>query len=119
MAAPYRSEDIYTKLIELGDGTLVEVSATEGRATRGLTGGFAEKVTAFVDETFRVIEPILIAACRPIISSWQGISRQTDIDIAQAELELSFNFEAEGRIYLAKSKENASLNVKLVLKRRS
>lgn len=98
-----------TKLIELGDGTLVEVEVSPDKA-QPISGGFANQV----NETFDKIRPTLIRTCRPIAAAWKEINQ--DMCIKQAEIELGFSFEGEGNLYVTKSKAGANLTVKLVLK---
>jgi len=98
-----------TRLIELEDGTLVEVEVSSEEAQE-ISGGLAEKVGT----TFDKIKPILINTCRPIASTWQEISRHMQIE--QAEIELGLSFEGEGNLFVTKSKAAANLTVKLVLK---
>ena len=100
-----------TKLIELADGTLIEVEVPSDQAQQ-ISGGFADKVSA----TFDKIHPILVKTCRPITAAWQEINQ--DLDIEQAEIELGLSFEGEGNLYVTKSKAGANLTIKLVLKPR-
>jgi hypothetical protein len=97
------------KLIELGDGTLVEVEVTADQA-RQISGGFADKVGATLDK----IKPILVKICVPINAAWQEINQQMNIE--HAEIELGLSFEGEGNLFVTKSKAGANLTVKLVLK---
>lgn len=98
-----------TKLIQLNDGTLVEVEVMPGEA-QPISGGFADRVGA----TFDKIQPILITVCRPIADAWNEINQEMNIE--KAEVELGFSFEGEGNLYVTKSKAGANLTVKLVLK---
>lgn len=99
-----------TKLIRLGeDGPLVEVEVSEEQA-QPISGGFADKVHT----TFENIQPILVEVCRPIARAWQEINKE--MFIKEAEIELGLSFEAEGNLYITKSKAGANLTVKLVLK---
>ena len=98
-----------TKLIELGDGTLVEVEVPPDQA-QAISGGLADRV----NETFDKIRPILVKTCRPIADAWIEINK--DMNIEQAEVELGLSFEGEGNLYVTKSKASANLTVKLVLK---
>ena len=100
-----------TKLIELADGTLIEVEVPSDQAQQ-ISGGFADKVSA----TFDKIHSILVKTCRPITAAWQEINQ--DLDIEQAEIELGLSFEGEGNLYVTKSKAGANLTIKLVLKPR-
>lgn len=98
-----------SKLIELHDGTLVEVEVPVGQAQK-ISGGFAEKVNA----TFDKIQPLLIRICQPIVNTWKEINK--DMNIEQAEVEIGLSFEGEGNLYITKSKAGANLTIKLLLK---
>jgi hypothetical protein len=98
-----------TKLIQLQDGTLVEVEVPPDQAQQ-ISSSSAKRV----DESLDKIKPILVNACRPITAAWKEISQ--DMEIEQAEVELGLSFEGEGNLYITKSKAGANLKVKLVLK---
>ena len=98
-----------TKLIELNDGTLVEVEVSSDQAHQ-ISGGFAERVGTTVDK----IEPVLVKICHPIVAAWNEISKETHIE--QAEVELGLSFEGEGNLYITKSKAGANLTIRLTLK---
>lgn len=98
-----------TKLIQLDDDVLVEVEVPSEQA-QPISGGAADRVNA----TFDKIRPILVKTCRPIAAAWKEINQ--DMNIEQAEIQLGFNFEGEGNLYITKSKATANLTVKLVLK---
>jgi Trypsin-co-occurring domain 1 len=100
-----------TKLIQLEDGTLVEVTVQPNQA-QPISGGFAG--SPIKDSTFDKIRPILLRVCRPIAAAWDEINQEMNIE--QAEVSLGFAFEGEGNLYLVKSKATANLAVKLVLK---
>ena len=98
-----------TKLIQLDDGTLVEVEVPEDQA-RQISGGSADKV----DATLEKIKPILVKSCKPIVAAWKELNKEITID--KAEVQIGFSFEGEGNLYITKSKVNANLTIKLVLK---
>ena len=98
-----------TKLIELEDGTLVEVKVPPDQAQQ-ISGGFANKVTS----TFEKIRPILTKICQPMTATWSELNK--DMNIEQAEIELGLSFEGEGNLYITKSKAGANLTVKLIMK---
>jgi hypothetical protein len=101
-----------TKLIQLDDGTLVEVEVPEDQA-RQISGGFADKVSSSFDK----IKPLLVRVCRPVVEAWGEINQDMDID--QAEIQLGLSFEGEGNLYVTKTKANANLIIKLTLKPKS
>ena len=100
-----------TKLIQLEDGILVEVETLENESQQ-ISWGVAERVEA----AFSKIQPMLINVCNPISAAWKELSQ--DIQLDQAEVEVSLSFEGEGNIYITKSKAQANLTVKLILKPR-
>ena len=102
-----------SKLIELADGTLVEIEVPENKAQL-IAGGAAEKLQ---DATIDKVKPILLKACKPIVEVWQELNK--DMHIEQAEVELGLGFEAEGNLYITKAKGNANLVVTLTLKPKS
>ena len=97
------------KLIELEDGTLVEIEVP-GDQIEQISGGFADRV----DATFEKIKPLLVKTCRPIAAAWKELNQE--IEIEQAEVGLGLSFEGEGNLYVTKSKASANLTVKLTLK---
>ena len=98
-----------TRLIELEDGILVEAEVPEDEAKPISTNVIKE-----VKSSFAKVKPILVSISRPIAEAWQEINQ--DMDIEQAEVEVGFNFEGEGNLYITKGKAGANLKVKLVLK---
>ncbi|MEO1395412.1 MAG: CU044_2847 family protein [Cyanobacteria bacterium J06634_5] len=97
------------KLIELTDGILVEVEASDEKAQQ-ISGGFADRVSTNFDR----IKPVLIATCKPIVEAWQELNQELNIE--QAEIELGLSFEGEGNLYVTKSKLGANVTIKLSLK---
>jgi hypothetical protein len=100
-----------TKLIELEDGTLVEVEVPDDQAKQ-ISSQSADPVTS----TFDKIRPILVNVARPIAQAWQEINKE--IQIEGAEVQISFSFEGQGNLYVTKAKAGSNLTVKLTLKPR-
>ncbi|KKD39292.1 CU044_2847 family protein [Limnoraphis robusta] len=98
-----------TRLIELEDGILVEAEVPEDEAQP-----ISTNVVKEVKSSFEKVKPILVSISRPIAEAWKEINK--DMEIEQAEVEVAFNFEGEGNIYITKAKTGANLKVKLVLK---
>ncbi|MGB3513240.1 MAG: CU044_2847 family protein [Microcoleaceae cyanobacterium] len=67
-----------------------------------------------VKSTFPEVKPMLISISLPIAEVWKEINKEMEIE--QAEVEMGFNFEGEGNLYITKAKAGANLTVKLVLK---
>jgi len=104
-----RRKKMATKLIELEDGTLVEVEVPENQAKQ-IAGSFSDQVNV----TFDKIKPILVRTCRPIVEAWEELNQ--DMTLEQAEVEIGFSFEGEGNIYITKMKASSNVTVKLILK---
>jgi len=98
-----------TKLIQLDDGTMVEIEVPQDQAQQ-IAGGFADKVNS----TFDKIRPILLNVCRPVTEAWKELNKEMNIE--QAEIQIGLSFEGEGNLYITRSKAGANLTVKLVLK---
>ena len=98
-----------TKLIELEDGTLVEVKVEPGQA-QPIAWGPANKVST----TFDKIRPLLAKTCRPVADALKELNQE--IHIEQAEIVLGLSFEGEGNLFITKSKARANLTIKLILK---
>ncbi|GID94251.1 CU044_2847 family protein [Amorphoplanes digitatis] len=98
-----------TRLIELTDGTLVEVEATT-TYSREISGGLAERVQTAFDQ----LQPVLVRVCRPVIAMCRELRSEGEIEAA--EIQLGFSFEGEGNIYLAKVKSGANIMVNLKIK---
>jgi hypothetical protein len=99
-----------TKLIKLSDGTLVEVEVAPGEAQQISGGSVAKKV----ESNFEKIKPALMKVCSPLADVWKELNK--DVEINQAEVEIGLSFSLEGDIYIVKSKADANLKVKLLLK---
>lgn len=97
------------KLIELEDGTLVEVEV-KGEEMEEVAGGIVDRVQT----TFEAVHPLLVKSCRPIIKAWQELNQETKVE--QAEVEIGLSFSGEGNLYITKSTASANLKVKLLLK---
>jgi hypothetical protein len=106
-----KEADMATRLIQLKDGTLVEVEASEDEPQL-ISGGIADKV----DATFDKIKPFLLRSCRPITEAWREVSREVKIE--QAEIELGLSFEGEGNLFVTRSKAGANIAIKLILRPR-
>jgi hypothetical protein len=99
-----------TKLIRLGDGTLVEAEVSDSEA-RPISGGAADKVAGTLDK----IEPVLVNVCRPIVRAWNAID--ADLEIESVTIEVGLSFEGEGNVFVSKAKAGANLTVTLNVKR--
>ena len=94
--------------IELQDNILIEIAPSEEQLQR-ISGG-----TSHVGNSIDAIKPVLLKACKPIVEVWKELNK--DMEIAEAKVEISLGFEAEGNVFIAKGKSNASLTLSLTLK---
>ena len=99
-----------SKLIKLEDGTLVEVQVPADQAEK-ISGGLATSVSTTIEKSIR---PVLMNICRPVTALWKEMDQEMNID--QTEIEVGFSFEAEGNLYVTKTKGGANLTIRLVLK---
>lgn len=96
------------RLIELEDGTLVEVDANEQELQEISHGPELIRV-ASIDR----IKPLLLRVARPMTEVWRELNK--DMEVQAAEVELGLGFEGEGNLFVAKAKGNANLTVRLKL----
>ncbi|MEI6775632.1 MAG: CU044_2847 family protein [Chloroflexales bacterium] len=101
-----------TKLIELKDGTLVEVDVPADQA-RPIAGGAAERV---MDATLERITPMILKVYQPISVAWEQLNQEMDLD--SVDVEVGFSFESEGNLYLAKATAGANIKVTFSMKPR-
>lgn len=97
------------KLIELNDGTLVEIEIP-GDQVEQISGGMAEKVNTSLES----LKPLLVNTCKPVAEVWEELNKDMKID--SAEIELGISFEGEGNLYIAKASAKANLTLKLIIK---
>ena len=97
-----------SKLIEMEDGVVVEVEVPQDQVDK--IAGTSDAVEQ-VDTALDTVHPILLKACRPVISVWDELNREMCID--KVEVELQLGFSADGSVFLAKAKGNANLKIKL------
>ena len=95
-----------TQLIQLEDNIFVEVEAPQNQEYQ-ISGGMPEKVDKAID----TIRPVLLKACRPMMTVWKELNKDMSID--NVEIEIQLGFSAEGSVFLAKSSGSANLKVKL------
>ncbi|NES85660.1 MAG: hypothetical protein F6K10_32025 [Moorea sp. SIO2B7] len=99
------------QLIQLQDGIYVEVEVS-GDEPLPANAGTATAVKSSIN----IINPILVHISNEIAKTFSEIDENVNID--QAEIDLGFNFEATGNVYITKAKAASALRVKLTLKPR-
>ncbi len=99
-----------TKLIELEDGTLVEIEASPDEGFVPIAGSAADKVEAAFDK----IKPLMVKVIKPVYAAWKEINQEMHVEEAQVEVGLSF--EGEGNLYITKAKAGANVTVSFTLK---
>lgn len=102
-----------TKLIRLEDNSFIEVVAATNDYENVSSGVKAAKE---VESTLDKVAPLLKQICTPIANTWEELNQEVSIE--QAEVEIGLSFEAEGNIYITRSKAGANLNIKLVMKKK-
>ncbi len=102
------------KLIELQDGTLVQVEANESGFGQIKQSNSPEQIR---NVTIDAIRPLLLRISKPVTDVWRELSE--DLQVQQAEIEIGLGFEGEGNIFLAKAKGSANIVIRLQLKPKS
>ncbi|MFY9261267.1 MAG: CU044_2847 family protein [Gallionella sp.] len=97
-----------SKLVEIQGGILMEVDVPEDQL-RQISGGGIEHI----DRTINAIEPLLLAACKPIANVFAELNK--DMSVSEVLVDIGLGFAAEGNFFIAKGKTNASLSIKLKL----
>ena len=102
------SLQLINQLIKLEDGTLVEVE---------VPGDHFAQINAttaqIVDSNIERINPILVNVSNTVAQTFNEVDRA---EIEKAEIELSFNFDITGNVYITKAKAGAALKVKITVK---
>jgi hypothetical protein len=62
------------------------------------------------------IRPLLLRVVQPIADAWNDLSEH--VVLKQVELEVGFGIETSGNFFVASTKGNVNLSVKLVLARK-
>lgn len=100
-----------SKLIQLDDGTLVQVEVMENEVQR-MGGGGPTKVKA----TLAKVQPVLLMVCHPIVEAVESLRENVDLEHVEVEVALSFN--AEGNIFVAKTSFGTNILVRMILKKK-
>lgn len=101
---------MHYKLIELEDGTLIEVEASP---TEGGVKQAAHGPDLIRDVTIEKIRPLLLRVTKPLVEVWRELNK--DVEVREAEVEIGLGFEGEGRLFVAKAKGSANLLIRLKL----
>jgi Tfp pilus assembly major pilin PilA len=97
-----------TRLIELSDGTLLEVTGQPGEA-EAISATLAERVSAALADMTPVVKQIGVS----IAAAWQELNQ--DLAVSGAEVKLGLSFTTEGSIYVAKASAGANIEVTFTL----
>ena len=102
-----------TVFLELGDGVLVEIGPPSGPRTEMHTST-AEQVNT----TMRMVASKAGDIVRPLAATFGQLNDALDVPVVvdTAEVELGLSFSAEGQIFIAKSKAEGTLKIKVVFK---
>ena len=102
-----------TKFLELKDGVIVEIGAPS-EVREEMHASTAERV----DTTMRMVASMVGNIVRPLGDAFSHLYDALDVQIAveTAEVEMGLSFSAEGQIFIAKSKAEGTLKIKVVFK---
>ena len=96
-----------TKIIPLAGGLNVEVEIAEGRPAVATVGELATR-------GWNQIEDVLRHVTGPFVNVYKDLAKEASI--SEIEIEIGLAFEAEGGIFIVKTKGSANLNVTVKLK---
>lgn len=100
-----------SQLIQLQDGLLVEVEASEDSAQQ-IAAGATDRVDGVLDD----VQALLRKAVKPVTAVWDELNR--DLTIHEVEINLALGFEAEGNLFIARGTGNANVSFKLTVRPR-
>ena len=95
-----------TKIIELAGGIRIEAEMTACQASTGDT---------LVDKTIDSVKGLLLSEIDPVPSAWDTLGER--IAIEHNEIEFGSGIETSGNIFVASTRGNVNLKVKLRLVR--
>lgn len=98
-----------SQLIQLEDGALIEVTSSAYDA-RPISIRFAMRAANTVDG----IASNIVWICNEILSSL-GKVKPAKGEVSKAEIEIGFNLEPEGNVYIAQVANDASIKVKFTV----
>lgn len=96
-----------TKVIPLADGLQVEVAVEDGRQAVATVGELATR-------GWNQIEGVLRSVTKPFVNVYKDLSKEATV--SEIEISIGLSFEAEGGIFIVKSKGSANLEVTVKLK---
>ena len=96
-----------TKVITLADGLRVEVDLEDGREAVATVGELAAR-------GWDQVESIVRHITGPFVNVYKDLANEASV--SEIEVEIGLAFEAEGGIFIVKSKGSASLNLTIKLK---
>jgi hypothetical protein len=96
-----------TKVIPLPDGLNVEVDVEDGRQAVSTVGDLATK-------GWNQVESIVRHITGPFVNVYKDLAKEASVSEIQVQIGLAF--EAEGGIFIVKSRGSANLEVTITLK---
>jgi hypothetical protein len=102
-----------TKFLELKDGIIVEIGAPN-EVREEMHTSTAERV----DTTMRMVASMVGEIVRPLGDAFSHLYDALDVamSVETAEVEMGLSFSAEGQIFIAKSKAEGTLKIKVIFK---
>jgi hypothetical protein len=102
-----------TRFLELRDGVIIEIGAPAD-VREEMHTSTAERV----DTTMEMVGSMLSRILAPIGDAFKGLHDTLNVPVAvdAAEVELGVSFSAEGNLFVAKSKAEGTMKVKVSFK---
>ncbi len=96
-----------TQVIELEDGIRIEAEITSSQVS---------SVSGEIQKRMDSVRPMLLRVVQPVADAWEALSGQVVLE--QVEVEVGFGIETSGNFFVASSKGNVNLKIKLVMARK-
>jgi hypothetical protein len=99
-----------TKLVQLADGTFVEVQVQEGELSQ-VSGKLADKVSTTLDS----VAPLFSRVGDLLLGAWTSLEGRPSFE--EAVVEFGISFEGEGNVFITKAKAGANLAITLTFRK--
>ncbi len=97
-----------TQLIKTPDGALIEIAAEEGMLEQ------VSSAASHVENGLSEVQNLLKKSISPVVSVWDELNR--DLNIDEVNIKLSLGFSVEGNVFIAKGSGSANIDIALKVK---
>lgn len=97
-----------TKIVQIEEGFLIEAEIVSSRVS---------SISGPISKTLDSIRPMLKRVVQPVAQTWDELS--SEVVLEKVELEVGFGIESSGNFFVASSKGNVNLKIKLIISRKA